>query len=175
MEEKLIVDGTNKQSNYNIWTVVAILLLIVVALIAYKFKVSDSSQFIMQATMDESCDLHKGSCKLAFADGGSVSLLISPKTIPLLERLHVRVEVEGIPVSKVEIDFSGVGIDMGYNRPELKALTKTTFVSDAFLPVCTLSEMDWNAKVLLHTDKGLLMAPYKFNTIKKSTVYDLLR
>ena len=175
MEEKLTIDGTNKQSNYNIWTVVAILLLIIVAAIGYKLKISDSSKAIMQATLDESCDLHKGSCKLAFADGGSVSLLISPNTIPLLERLHVRVEVEGIPVSKVEIDFSGIGIDMGYNRPVLKAITKTAFVSDAFLPVCTLSEMDWNAKVLLHTDKGLLVAPYKFYTIKESTVYDLLR
>ncbi len=174
MAGQLTIGKTFKQPHYKIWAVMIVFIAIIVASIAYKFKEFDRSQSNnMQATLDESCDLHNGPCKLTFADGSSVSLLISPNTIPLLQRLQLHVEVEGISVKKVEIDFTGYEIDLGYNRPELKAINKTTFMGDAFLPLCTLSEMDWSAKVLLHTDKGLMMAPYKFHTIKKSTVYDL--
>ena len=173
MVEQLTISKTYKQPHYKMWFVIGVFIALIASSIAYNLNVFDHSQSSMQATLDESCDLHKGSCKSVFADGSSVSLLISPNTIPLLQRLQLRVEVQGISAKKVEIDFTGYEIDLGYNRPELKALNKTTFIGDAFLPLCTLSEMDWSAKVLLHTDKGLMMAPYKFHTVKKSTVYDL--
>ena len=173
MAGQLSISKTFRQPHHKIWAVIAMFMALTTASIAYKFKVFDHSKSNMQATLDESCDLHNGPCKLMFADGGSVTLLISPNTIPLLQRLQLQVEVEGISVNKVEIDFTGYEIDLGYNRPVLKAVNSSTFVGDAFLPLCTLSEMDWSAKVLLHTNKGIMIAPYKFHTVKKSTVYDL--
>lgn len=175
MESSTSVDNTTEKRNRNIWTFVAVLTLLVFLGIGYKLKELVRPAYIAQASLDQSCDLRKTTCKLTLTDGSSVSLLISPNHIPLLERLQVNIEVEGISASKVEIDFTGIGINMGYNRPELKAITQTKFIGDAFLPVCTLAEMDWNAKVLLHTEKGLIMAPFKFHTTRKSTIYDKQR
>jgi hypothetical protein len=172
MENKTIVEDIAGNKNQNLWTFVVVLILLLFMAIGYKLNNTVSPHYAAEATLDSSCDLRKNTCKLILDDGSSISLEISPNKIPLLERLQVRVEMEGVSASKVEIDFTGVGIDMGYNRPELKAFSKTVFMSDAFLPVCTLTEMDWNAKVLLHTDKGLIMAPFQFHTIRKSTIYD---
>ena len=75
-------------------------------------------------------------------------------------------KLDGVAVSKAEVDFTGIGMDMGYNRPTLEPITKTQFKGKAILPVCVRSKMDWEAKVLLQTERGLIMAPFRFFTLK---------
>jgi len=57
-------------------------------------------------------------------------------------------------------------MEMGYNRPKLNAIDKINFKGQAILPVCVRSKMDWEARVLLKTDKGTIMAPFRFFTTK---------
>ena len=74
--------------------------------------------------------------------------------------------VDGVAVSNVEVDLTGMDMDMGYNRPKLKAQGNNQFLGKAIIPVCVRAKMDWEAKVLLQTDRGLIMAPFQFHTLK---------
>jgi hypothetical protein len=62
------------------------------------------------------------------------------------------------------VDISGVDMNMGFNRATLTRTGPGEFSGPAMLPVCVRARMTWEAKVLLHTDAGLMAAPYRFDT-----------
>ncbi|WP_456379035.1 hypothetical protein [Thiolapillus sp.] len=112
------------------------------------------------------CDLHDGSCAADLPGGGRVEFSILPRTIPLTKPLQLQVQVQGREVRKVEVDFSGVTMNMGYNRPRLQAVEKGRFEGEGMLPVCIRQRMDWEAKLMLDTPDGLIIVPYRFETVK---------
>lgn len=149
-----------------LWTIVAVLVLAIFLSAGYKFKDILKPGVAATAKLDASCDLRKGSCTSELPGGGKLSFSITPNTIPILRPLKILVKVEGVEASHVEVDFVGIGMDMGYNRAKLDSKDKNNFEGKAILPVCTQSKMDWEARVLLHTDHGLIMAPFPFYTLK---------
>ena len=150
----------------NLWTIVALLALVLLLTISYKLKDMLRPTIAANAELDESCDLRKGPCTSKLPDGGTVTFSISPNDIPILRPLKLDVKIDGVEVSKAEVDFIGIGMEMGYNRPQLEPITKKQFMGKAILPVCVRSKMDWEARVLLQTDDGLIMAPFRFHTLK---------
>ena len=40
------------------------------------------------------------------------------------------------------------------------------YSADGILPVCVRNAMEWEAKVLVRTDEGLVAAPFRFITVK---------
>lgn len=150
----------------NLWTIVALLTLVLLLSVSYKLKDMLKPGIAASAKLDESCDLRKGACSSDLPGGGKVTFSIAPNDIPILRPLQLEVKVEGVDVSKTEVDFTGIGMDMGYNRPKLETVGKDHFLGKAILPVCVRSRMDWEARVLLQTDHGLIMAPFRFYTQK---------
>jgi len=67
----------------------------------------------------------------------------------------------------VEVDFIGIGMKMGFNRSKLQATGSNSFGGRGVLPVCIRDAMEWEAKVLVHTDKGVMAAPFRFITVKQ--------
>lgn len=116
------------------------------------------------APLDGSCELRAGPCEVSFPDGARVSFEISPRHIPAVERLRISVRTAGIDAGRVEVDFAGVDMNMGFNRVSLEPLGPAEFAGTGMLPVCVRARMTWEAKVLLHTDAGLMAAPFRFDT-----------
>jgi hypothetical protein len=114
----------------------------------------------------DDCDLHNGPCKRALPGGGELVFAIEPRSIPLTRPLKLSVQVKGLDTDKVEVDFSGVTMNMGYNRPLLKKTAEGHFEGEGLLPVCIRRRMDWEAKVILRTDRGGFIIPWRFETIK---------
>jgi hypothetical protein len=150
----------------NLWTIVLLLGLTLLLVTGYKIKDGLTPAITLTAPLDKSCDLRQGKCQSKLPNGGKVSFSITPKTIPILRPLALVVNIEGIEVSKVEVDFIGIGMDMGYNRSRLEKVDKNYFMGKAVIPVCVRSKMDWEARVLLYTEDGLIMVPFRFYTIK---------
>ncbi|MEE9327271.1 MAG: hypothetical protein V3U71_08230 [Cocleimonas sp.] len=149
-----------------LWTIVAFLVLAFFFAAAYKFKDILNPVVSATAVLDDACDLRKGACTSTLSSGGTITFSISPNNIPILRPLKLEVKVDGIEVSKTEVDFIGIGMEMGYNRSKLESKAKTLFAGSAILPVCIHTKMDWEARVLLHTDDGLIMVPFRFFTLK---------
>ncbi len=114
------------------------------------------------ATHAGDCDLRVRACTASFEQGGSVTLAIGPDGIPVLTPLTLTVEVRGLVASEVMVDFVGVGMSMGYNRPTLRPAGAQRFVGSGMLPACVRDTMTWDARVLLQTPVGLLAAPFRF-------------
>ncbi len=57
-------------------------------------------------------------------------------------------------------------MDMGFNRSVLKAKTQNHFEGEFIIPICINSRMEWEARVKLQTEEGVLMAPFRFYTTK---------
>ncbi len=163
---RLMAEKSTSKNLTNLWTTVALLALVLLLVVSYKLKDMLKPSVAATAELNESCDLRKAPCTSKLPGGGTVTLSISPNTIPILRPLQLDVKLDGVAVSKAEVDFTGIGMDMGYNRPTLEPITKTQFKGKAILPVCVRSKMDWEAKVLLQTERGLIMAPFRFFTLK---------
>lgn len=155
---------TNKAST-TLWIVVALLVAGLVAVAAYKIWPMLNPDITAIAPLNPDCDLRVGPCTSRFADGGGVSFGIEPTDIPVVKPLRFEVKLDGLDVRSVEVDFQGADMNMGYNRAKLNPFGEGRFVGDGMLPVCVRSAMEWEAKVLLHTDRGLLAAPFRFITV----------
>lgn len=114
------------------------------------------------------CDLGSGPCTAPLPLGGEVTFSIEPRAIPVARPLVLRVAVQGVEVSGVAVDLAGLDMNMGYNRPSLTPESPGHFRGDAMLPVCVRSRMTWEARVLLTTPRGLLVAPFQFATSRSS-------
>lgn len=112
------------------------------------------------------CDLKAAPCVSVFPNGHKVTFSINPNSIPILQPLTLSVETDGFKPSSVTVDFIGLNMDMGFNRSVLKTKNQTDFVGEFIIPICVNSKMEWEARVKLQTDEGLLVAPFRFYTTK---------
>jgi hypothetical protein len=84
----------------------------------------------------------------------------------VVQPLQLQVELTGLEAKRVQVDFSGVDMNMGFNRPNLEHQGGGRFAGEARLPVCVRDAMEWEARVLIQTDAGLISAPFRFITVK---------
>lgn len=166
MSDSPAISSTENKKSSQLWTVIAVLVLAILLAVSYKLKDFLKPDIMETVALDDSCDLRSSVCTSALPDGGKVGFSINPNTIPILRPLKLQVKTEGVDVSSVEVDFIGIGMEMGYNRPKLEAKDKSQFSGKAILPVCVRSKMDWEARVLLKTKKGVIMVPFRFFTKK---------
>lgn len=148
------------------WGVSALLLIGVVLIAGYKAWPVLFPKVAVTAKLDPNCDLRAGPCRITFPQGEAVSFEIQPHDIPVIAPLKLRVELEGLNPERVEVDFSGVDMNMGFNRPPLKEVAPGRYAGDGMLPVCVRDVMEWEAKILLYTERGLMVAPFRFSTFK---------
>jgi len=111
---------------------------------------------------DPACDLQRGPCRAALPGGGGVELVMGVLPIPLVKPFEVRVKVQGVAPSRVEVDFSGVDMNMGVNRPRLSDRGNGLYTAEATLPVCVSGQMEWQATVLLEAGGQRIAIPYRF-------------
>ena len=110
------------------------------------------------------CDLQQRACPASLPGGGRLELSITPRPIPFLQALRVEVSVSGITPNKVEVDFAGANMNMGYNRSELAATGAGRHTGETSLPVCVSGGMTWVATVIVETDRQRIAVPYHFDT-----------
>ena len=105
-----------------------------------------------------------------------------PKPIPLLSELQLNVTLSD-PAMHVDLNspnnpnnpnnigirvsFVGINMEMGFNGTTLHAQNKQQYQGKAILPICTEKRMQWEARILLDTPKGVKTAVFPFYTLKK--------
>jgi len=85
----------------------------------------------------------------------------------VLQPLTLRVEAPGLGADAVVVDFAGVDMNMGLNRFELKPTGDGVFSGTGLLPVCIRNRMLWQATVYAEADRGLIAAPFRFETVRQ--------
>ena len=149
-----------------LWFAVVLLLFAVAGVALYKGWPLLYPSLRQVAPLDPECDLRAGPCSGVLPEGGRITFAIKPESIPLVTPLAFEVRLEGLNASAVEIDFQGVGMNMGFNRPKLVAGDGGGYYGNGMLPVCVSDAMEWEAKVLVYTGDGIIAAPFRFITVK---------
>jgi len=142
--------------------------LIVVLLLAgyYKVEMARKNTILATLELDKSCDLQKTACRLNLPNGGSVTLDMQPKPIPLVQNFSIKVNTQVIKVEAISVDFKGTTMNMGPNSRKLKRSEPSLFTGTGMLPVCIRNSMEWQADVYLQTSEGIIVAPFVFITRK---------
>ncbi len=129
----------------------------------WQFWSSNEVSVLETAAFNSECDLHTEQCEQVFDHGGRVSFSISPRPIQGMKPLILKVETEDIDVNSVKVDFQSSAMNMGFNRPRLEKKSDDLYSGSGMLSLCVLRTMPWEARVLVETDKGTLVAPFRFN------------
>jgi hypothetical protein len=145
--------------------VAAILGIVLIAVVGYKLSPLLLPKADVSATVEPGCDLHKRACTATVTGGGRIELSIAPRPIPMVMPLQVEVKTSGLEAAKVEVDFAGVDMNMGFNRPELAAAGPGLFQAEAMLPVCVTGKMAWQATVIVEAGRQRIAAPFRFNSV----------
>lgn len=149
-----------------LWGAVALLAVAVGGLFAYKYLLPQNDLPMVSAALP-SCDVQQGACTAVIDNVGTITLLIAPRPIPLVEPLNFQVTADIPGVRQAEIDFSGVDMNMGYNRYRLNAVGQGRYEGEGMLPVCVRNRMTWEAKIMLSTGNITYVAPFRFDTISR--------
>ena len=150
-----------------LWVVVGILLIAVVAILGYAQFFQQNQEIIERAAFNPECRLNKFPCEIKLENGGRVQLDISPQPVEVLKPLDVWVELNQIEVNRIVGQFNGVGMNMGINRYVFKKEFDGSYHATVTLPICVRNRMEWEAEIFLETERGIIVAPYKFETIKQ--------
>ena len=150
-----------------LWIVVGILLFTAVTLLIYVQFFHQSQEIIERATLNPECNKAEFPCSVNLKNGGSVQLTISPQPVEVMKPLKVQIKLNRVEVKRVVAQFNGVGMNMGMNRYIFSKESDGSFLATVTLPVCIRNRMEWDAEIHLETDRGIIIAPYKFETIKK--------
>lgn len=110
------------------------------------------------------CDLQRQACSATLPQGGRLEFSITPRPIPLLQALRVEVTVSGVEARKVEVDFAGESMNMGYNRTQLAATGGGRHAGETSLPVCVSGGMTWVATVIVEAERQRIAVPFRFYT-----------
>lgn len=142
--------------------VIGLLLIALVVVVGYKLSPLLLPKADVTVQPDAGCDLQRRACSVALPDGGKVELSLTPRPIPMIKPLQVTVGVEGAEATRVEIDFAGVDMNMGLNRPLLQKGEGGLYRGETTLPVCVTGAMDWQVTVLLETARQRVAIPFRF-------------
>lgn len=139
-----------------------ILALILIGLVGYKLAPLLMPVADVAIAPDPGCDLQKTDCTAQLPNGGRLSLSLMPRPIPVAAPIEVMVDVQGVQADKVEVDFSGVSMNMGFNRLTLPSAGSGKFSGQASLPVCVSGRMAWQATVLVELGRTRMAIPFRF-------------
>ena len=161
----LATDENTVHAKRNLLIDVAILAaLVAIGIAGYRFSPLLLPSADVVATPDAGCDLHRGPCGATLPGGGRIELSLTPRPIPMVQPLTVEVGIKGLEAGKVEIDFAGIGMNMGYNRPQLAPAGPGRFAGGASLPVCITGSMAWQATVLVEAGRQKISVPFRFES-----------
>lgn len=146
---------------------IAALALAIAAAVGARLWLDREPAATVHAPLDPACDLHAGPCTSTIPGGGRITLSLSPRPVPLLRPLSVTVRLEGLDARAVEADFTGVSMNMGYNRHPLRAEGGGEYRGEATLPVCITGRMEWQASIIATTGKARIVAPFRFVTTRE--------
>lgn len=152
MKKKILID------------LIGLLLIALVVVVGYKLSPMLLPKVDSTVQPDVACDLQRQDCSVKLPGGGEVTLGMGTRPVPMVKPFEIQVSASGFTPSRVEVDFAGVDMNMGFNRPELQARGPGRFFAEATLPVCITGLMDWQVTLLIERGGESIAIPFRLHT-----------
>ncbi len=146
----------------NLFVAAVLVIVLLVAGIYLQNLYKQDSGHAVTLNVIESCDLGRQSCN-AKLKNKSVTLTLQ-QPVRYLQKIELMLVVDGFEtgeITKVLVDFSMPGMQMGINRYTLKPTNiDTVWQGMAIIPVCVSGRKDWQVKLYIDTDKTHYLSNY---------------
>ncbi len=132
------------------------------------FRKDATSETVTLIENNTQCDLQADSCDLEFPAGEKIRLEITPRPIFANQKQKAILTLRNAIWKIDSIDFSGVNMEMGFNRPKFKKVSQNEYHAEFILEACTSNQIKWQALILV--DEGItqkLGIPFYFTVRKK--------
>lgn len=139
-------------------------LIALVVIVGYKLSPMLLPKADVTVLPDPVCNLQREACSVALPSGGKIQLAMGTRPVPLVKPFEINVTTSGFSPTRVEVDFAGIDMNMGLNRPQLLARGEGSYAAEVTLPVCITGHMDWQATVLVESGSERIAIPYRFST-----------
>ena len=149
MNKKILID------------LIGVLLIALVVVVGYKLSPILLPKADVTVQPDPACDLQREACAVNLPSGGKIELSMGTRPVPMVKPFEVQVATSGFSPSRVEVDFAGVDMNMGFNRPEFTAGSNGKYSATVTLPVCITGLMDWQVTVLVETGSERVAIPFR--------------
>lgn len=143
---------------------IGLLLIALVVVVGYKLSPLLLPRADVVVQPDPACNLQRQACAVTLPSGGTVELAMGTRPIPMVTPFEVQVTTSGFSPGRVEVDFAGIEMNMGLNRPELAARGNGRFAAQVTLPVCITGAMDWQVTVLIENGSERIAIPWRFGS-----------
>jgi hypothetical protein len=137
--------------------------LALIAVIGYRYSPLLLPKADLTLTPPAACDLNRAACAVELPGGGRIELALSPHPVPVVRPMQAVASFSGVAPGKVELDFEGVQMNMGYNRIALAAAGEGRYAAEATIPVCVTGRMQWRATLMVETDRQRIAVPFLFD------------
>jgi len=115
-------------------------------------------------TQEKTCDLHHTSCKITIQDGTTFELEITPKTIPLMEKMRFTLKSNNPDLENLHLNIYATNMFMGdFNLP-ITNLGDGNYEVFVTLPTCPVGDMKWNADLRVEKLNKTIGARFQFKT-----------
>ncbi|MDZ4314179.1 MAG: hypothetical protein U0989_05370 [Azonexus sp.] len=143
---------------------IGVLLIALVVVVGYKLSPILLPKADITVQPDPLCDLQQQACAANLPSGGKIELSMGTRPVPMVKPFEVQVISSGFSPTRVAVDFAGVDMNMGQNRPEFTPRGDGRFSATVTLPVCITGQMDWLVTVLIETGSERIAIPYRLTS-----------
>ena len=119
------------------------------------------AQFV---TQNKKCDLHKTSCEIKLQNGTTFELEVTPKTIPLMEKLTFSIKSNNPNLENLKLNIYATNMFMGEFNLPIKNLGDGNYKAVGTLPTCPVGDMQWNADIRIEKLDKTIGARFQFKT-----------
>ena len=109
------------------------------------------------------CDLHTGSCEATLIDGTALSFSVTPRPIPVMQKLQFTVHADALKQSELTVEFYGLNMNMGRYRYHLERGDDGVYRGEGMIPSC-VAEMEWRANIIAESPTKRIGTYFTFMT-----------
>lgn len=109
------------------------------------------------------CDLNRAPCRVTLPDGTELIAEITPRPIAVMRPLTVRLNWSKGEGKSVNLDLTGVDMEMGITRSLLQETGPGQYLGQTTLAVCVTGAMRWRVEFILDNGEGRIIVPFEFS------------
>jgi len=114
-------------------------------------------------TTAPACDLHKGSCTASLPDGTPLTFAVTPRPIPVMEKLQLAVTADSLKQEQIKVELYGLNMNMGRYSYTLQRDAAGTYRGEGMIPSC-VGAMQWRANVIAESPTQRVGTYFTFET-----------
>ncbi len=109
------------------------------------------------------CDLHQETCEASLIDGTLLSLSITPRPIPVMEKLLFTVKADHLKHDTLKLEMYGLNMNMGRYTYMLKRDENGTYTGEGMIPSC-VEKMQWRTNIIAESPTKRIGTYFTFKT-----------